>query len=319
MALALEDWDAQLSFANNGLEAIDAINNDKANLLFLDLNMPVMDGYQVLQQIREQDLPTLVIIVSGDIQNSDSKKVNELGAIAFIEKPINLDKLKSAITDFGLAEQIPLKKRKAEPTSSPVKISASQEERFQEAANISMGKTAKRLASLLKTYVNLSVPSVDLIDHTALYNKINDHSEQDSVSTISQGFVGGGISGESILMVNKSGLPHISKVLGLSAEIDQELERDLLVYLAGLLSSSFLKAYFQQIGVAHINQGIPSFIDFKGQLDHLLDERAQQKILAIEINYSIPSYQIHCCLMLVFTLDSIEPMNQRSELFSWTL
>ena len=76
-------------------------------------------------------------------------------------------------------------------------------------------------------------------------------------------------------MVNKSGLPHISKVLGLSAEIDQELERDLLVYLAGLLSSSFLKAYFQQIGVAHINQGIPSFIDFKGQLDHLLDERAQ--------------------------------------------
>ena len=314
MALALEEWDAQLSFANNGLEAIDAINSGNANLLFLDLNMPVMDGYQVLQTIREQDLPSLVIIVSGDIQNSDSKKVNELGAIAFIEKPINLDKLKSAFTDFGLADQIPLKQHKAEIPPQPVKIPASQE-----AANISMGKTAKRLGSLLETYVNLSVPSVDLIDHTALYNKINDHSEQGSVSTISQGFVGGGISGESILMVNKSGLPHIAKVLGLATEIDQELERDLLVYLAGLLSSSFLKAYFQQIGVAHINQGIPSFIDFKGQLDHLLEERAQQKILAIEINYSIPSYQIHCCLMLVFTLDSIEPMNQRSELFSWTL
>jgi prepilin-type processing-associated H-X9-DG protein len=319
MALALDGWDVDLSFASNGLEAIDAIHNGKANLLFLDLNMPVMDGYQVLKQVREQDLPTLVIIVSGDIQNSDSKKVNELGAIAFVAKPINLEKLKSVINEFGLAEQIPLKKDKTESSAQSNKIPATQEERFQEAANISMGKTAKRLSSLLETYVNLSVPNVDLIDHAELYNTISDHSEKDSVATISQGFVGGGISGESILMVNKSGLPHISSVLGLSTEIDQDLERDLLVYLAGLLSSSFLEAYFQQIGVAHINQGIPSFIDFKGQLDHLLKERPQQKILSIEINYSIPSYQIYCCLMLVFTLDSIEPMNQRSELFSWTL
>ena len=317
--MALKDWDVDISFANNGLEAIDAINNGKANLLFLDLNMPIMDGYEVLKQVREQDLPTLVIIVSGDIQNSDNKKVNELGAIAFIAKPINFEKLKSVLQDFGLADQIPSRTTATDTQLQTDKIEATQEERFQEAANISMGKTASRLSSLLETYVNLTVPSVDLIDHTALYKKINSHSEESSVATISQGFVGGGISGESILMVNKLGLPHISSVLGLSTEIDQDLERDLLVYLAGLLSSSFLKEYFQQIGVAHINQGIPSFIDFKGQLDHLLDERAQQKILAIEINYSIPSYQIHCCLMLVFTLDSIEPMKQRSELFSWTL
>lgn len=320
MSRAIEDWDVEVSFASNGKEALDAIDNGKANLLLLDLNMPVMDGYQVLEKIRESDLPTIVIIVSGDIQNSDNKRVTELGAIAFIAKPVNLERLNSIIRDFGFSDQIPMKRENlSAEASSDFDICPTQEERFQETANIAMGKTANRLSSLLDTNINPSIPRVSLIDHETLFTTINTNSEENSFSTISQGFVGSRISGEAILMVEKSGLPHISKTLGFSEEIDQDLEKDLLIYLSGLLASSFLKAYFQQMGVKHVNQGIPAFIDFKGQLNHLLEDKAQEKVLTIEVNYSIPSYNIYCNLVLVFTLDSIEPMNQRSELFSWTL
>lgn len=61
------DWDINVSFADDGEQAIEAIHAGKADLLFLDLNMPVMNGYDVLGQIRINDLPTMVLVVSGDI------------------------------------------------------------------------------------------------------------------------------------------------------------------------------------------------------------------------------------------------------------
>ncbi|MEM7027397.1 MAG: response regulator, partial [Pseudomonadota bacterium] len=69
MARALpEEWEVDISFAKNGQEAINVIQTTNADILFLDLNMPVMDGFQTLQEIRRLDLNTLVIVVSADIQ-----------------------------------------------------------------------------------------------------------------------------------------------------------------------------------------------------------------------------------------------------------
>jgi CheY-like chemotaxis protein len=321
LSLAIKHWNTNLSFASNGEQAIDAINNAKADLLFLDLNMPVMDGYQLLKKIREDDLQTMVIVVSGDIQKRALQKVTELGAIGFITKPINTDKLQDIVEKFGLSTPF----SKQPDTAIKANISAvqvicpTQEERFKETANISMGKAAERLSILLDIFINLSIPKVNIINNSDLFMMIKGSDEGDFTSVISQGFVGGGISGESILVADKTALPYVAQILGFSSEIDDALERDIFVDLAGLLSSSFLKAFFQQIGVAHINQGIPSFLNYKGQLDHLESYCADNKMLAIEVSYSIPSHNIHCDLLVLFTLDSIEPMNQRSELFSWSL
>ena len=46
-----DDWDVDISFAKNGVEGIEAIKEGKGDVLLLDLNMPVMDGYQVLEEI----------------------------------------------------------------------------------------------------------------------------------------------------------------------------------------------------------------------------------------------------------------------------
>ena len=53
MARALpENWDVDICYANNGFEGLKAINDTQAEIMFLDLNMPEMDGYEVLQAIR---------------------------------------------------------------------------------------------------------------------------------------------------------------------------------------------------------------------------------------------------------------------------
>ncbi|NRA25570.1 MAG: response regulator [Oleispira sp.] len=90
MKRALPDgWDIDLTFAVNGLEGLDAIRQGKGEVVFLDLTMPEMDGYGVLEAIRKEDLPAMVIVVSGDIQPDAQERVQKLGAMAFIKKPID--------------------------------------------------------------------------------------------------------------------------------------------------------------------------------------------------------------------------------------
>jgi len=103
MARALpNDWDIEVTFAGNGEEALVAIKEGKADILFLDLTMPVLDGYGVLEAIRAEDLPTMVIVVSGDIQPEARDTVKKLGALEFIKKPITTDKITEILTAYGI-------------------------------------------------------------------------------------------------------------------------------------------------------------------------------------------------------------------------
>lgn len=57
------DWDVAVHFAKNGQEAVAALEQGKGQLLLLDLNMPVMDGYATLQAIQDKGLKTKVVVI----------------------------------------------------------------------------------------------------------------------------------------------------------------------------------------------------------------------------------------------------------------
>ena len=98
-------WDVDITFAGNGLEGLDAIRAGKGEVVFLDLTMPELDGYGVLEQIRKEDLPAMVIVVSGDIQPDAQERVQKLGAMAFIKKPIDQAKAAEVLTQFGILSE----------------------------------------------------------------------------------------------------------------------------------------------------------------------------------------------------------------------
>lgn len=95
-------WDVDISFATNGKEGLQAIREGKGEMVFLDLTMPDIDGYQVLETIREEGHKCVVIVISGDIQPSARARVAHLGALDFIQKPINPDKLEEVLRKYGL-------------------------------------------------------------------------------------------------------------------------------------------------------------------------------------------------------------------------
>lgn len=62
-----EDWDVEIHEAKNGIEALEAVNNGLAEVLFLDLQMPQMNGYEVLKELHDEHKKTIVIVISADI------------------------------------------------------------------------------------------------------------------------------------------------------------------------------------------------------------------------------------------------------------
>jgi DNA-binding NtrC family response regulator len=97
-----KDWDVEVSFAGNGEEGLNAIKSGKGDVVFLDLTMPVMDGFELLEAIKIEDLPCLVVVISGDIQPEAMARVKKLGAVDFIKKPVDASRLQQVLSDFGI-------------------------------------------------------------------------------------------------------------------------------------------------------------------------------------------------------------------------
>lgn len=96
------DFDAEVVTATNGLEALAILRGQEIGVVFLDLTMPELDGVGVLEAIKAEKMDVFVIVVSADIQPEMQKRVMDLGALAFIQKPVNTDKLSAVMHKYGL-------------------------------------------------------------------------------------------------------------------------------------------------------------------------------------------------------------------------
>lgn len=97
-----ENFASEIHLASNGQEALAHLLEKPIALLLLDLTMPVMDGVEVLQEIKRLNIEVFVIVISGDIQPEMKQRVEQLGALDFIEKPVSAPKLAQILTRFGL-------------------------------------------------------------------------------------------------------------------------------------------------------------------------------------------------------------------------
>ncbi|MFL0801900.1 MAG: response regulator [Agarilytica sp.] len=97
-----ETWEVDITFATNGHEGLDAIRAGKGEMVFLDLTMPGMDGYGVLESVKKENLKCMIIVISGDIQPEARDRVKSLGALDFIKKPVNKEKLTEVLLTYGL-------------------------------------------------------------------------------------------------------------------------------------------------------------------------------------------------------------------------
>jgi len=356
VARSLPDgWDVDITFATNGEEGIAAIKAGKGDVLLLDLNMPIIDGYQVLEAIVKEDLPTMVIVISGDIQPEAHQRVTSLGALDFIQKPVNKHKLTEILSAYGIYTQQTIESPtlKTEEVTAPINAvetvkltthehkSASvkfapltkaadqaiiekvvpQEDFFldvelrdcyQEIANVAMGQAGDLLARLLDVFVVLPIPNVNLIEVSELSMALSDVEEQDSTSGICQGFIGAGISGEALLILNDSSFKDVASLMNYKYEVDESTELELLMDLANVLIGACLNGVAEQLDMT-FSQGHPVVLGQHKRISQLIatNSKKWKRTLAIEISYSIEDYPIKCDLLLLFTEESMKTLNNK--------
>ncbi|MDD2999087.1 MAG: response regulator [Erysipelotrichia bacterium] len=79
--------------ANNGIEAIEAMSKNEVDIIITDLNMPGMDGFELISQVKENEkfkhIPIIILTTEG--KKDMVMKGLTLGANAFLQKPIKPD------------------------------------------------------------------------------------------------------------------------------------------------------------------------------------------------------------------------------------
>jgi CheY-like chemotaxis protein len=83
--------------ATNGQECLDMVGTNTPDCILIDLLMPVMDGFAVLEALRDRKLTIPVIVISADIQENVRQRCLELGAAGFINKPPKEEQLRQTV------------------------------------------------------------------------------------------------------------------------------------------------------------------------------------------------------------------------------
>lgn len=306
-----QDWEIALEYAKDGEQCIALIESFQPEVLFLDLNMPRMDGYQVLEAIKQKGLQVLVVVVSGDVQPTARKRVMELGAIEFIAKPCAPETLANIIDSHGIKDKAA---RQRLAMQLGTQLDPALRDIYQEITNVAMGQAGDLLARLLNVFVELPIPNVNVLEVSELAMALGAIDQSASTSGVCQGFIGGGVSGEALLILNDSSFAEIASLMNYQGELTQKAELELLMDMSNILIGAVLTGLSKQLDMG-FSQGHPVVLGQHCHVDELVaaNQERWQRTLAIEISYGIENHNIHCDLMLLFSEDSLKTLKYKVE------
>jgi two-component system, sensor histidine kinase and response regulator len=98
----LEEEGYTVIIADNGEDAIKMADNDRPHLILLDIMLPGVDGFQVLQKLKEnektKDIPVVMVTAKNDTWSM--KKSMDLGAYEYVVKPIQVESFLDKVKDI---------------------------------------------------------------------------------------------------------------------------------------------------------------------------------------------------------------------------
>ncbi|EGQ8953750.1 response regulator [Vibrio parahaemolyticus] len=297
-----------ITFAIHGKNALEELARKEFKLMFLDLTMPEMDGFETLENMQRLGNKTPVVVVSGDIQPKAKERVFALGAKAFIQKPIAKDELKNALKEL------------IEPEPRPLIITPSvielpilrRRDIYMEVANVSIGRAADALARHFDVFVQLPLPNVNIFEVSELHMALRDLASHDNVSGVCQGFCGEGIAGEALVILSDSSVSDLKKLMKVPADSEELEELELLMDISNILVGSFLNGLGEQSEVRFF-QSPPVLLGQHISIDSIIESTtgAFKRTMTFEVSYNIEGTSIRCDLLFMFVDESLPLLDNK--------
>ena len=95
----LESQGAKVTCVNDGQEVLDITSTQNFDAIIVDIQMPIVDGYQAMQQLRSSDFDGVIIALTANAMKGDRQKCVEAGCTCYLSKPIDANKLYQALSD----------------------------------------------------------------------------------------------------------------------------------------------------------------------------------------------------------------------------
>ncbi|HCG8039175.1 TPA: response regulator [Vibrio parahaemolyticus] len=297
-----------ITFAIHGKNALEELAQKEFKLMFLDLTMPEMDGFETLENMQRLGNKTPVVVVSGDIQPKAKERVFALGAKAFIQKPIAKDELKNALKELIESEPRPLI-----ITPSVIELPIlRRRDIYMEVANVSIGRAADALARHFDVFVQLPLPNVNIFEVSELHMALRDLASHDNVSGVCQGFCGEGIAGEALVILSDSSVSDLKKLMKVPADSEELEELELLMDISNILVGSFLNGLGEQSEVRFF-QSPPVLLGQHISIDSIIESTtgAFKRTMTFEVSYNIEGTSIRCDLLFMFVDESLPLLDNK--------
>lgn len=92
-----EEGNFSIIEAEDGQDAVDKFRRYRPEITFMDITMPVMDGFQAMAEIKQIDPQAIVIAATADIQQKAKQRIAELGALLHLAKPVTRQSVQDAL------------------------------------------------------------------------------------------------------------------------------------------------------------------------------------------------------------------------------
>lgn len=96
----------ELLHAENGQEAVELYRSRRPDVVLMDINMPVMDGYGALERIRAFDPEARVVALTAYAFESDRQRMQAAGFDKCLSKPLRIDELRQTVAELAAAPRL---------------------------------------------------------------------------------------------------------------------------------------------------------------------------------------------------------------------
>jgi len=100
MKVLLEKMGLKTTLADNGAEAVDKVNGQSFDLIFMDVHMPQMDGYEATRTLRNNGIKTPIVALTANAMEGDEKECLDAGCDDYLSKPVIYTKLVAMLSKF---------------------------------------------------------------------------------------------------------------------------------------------------------------------------------------------------------------------------